>query len=183
MSAKPHGWTIWLTGVPASGKTTVARALLRLLRERGVAAELLDSDALRRALTPRPTYSDAERDWFYDRLVATAAWLTGAGANVVIAATGHRRSYRDAARARLAPFAEVWVRCPAEVCRARDPKRLYQAVAAGTITGLPGVDLPYEPPLAPEVVVDADHQTPEEAAAAIAARIPFLAAARTGPDA
>ncbi|MEN9934028.1 MAG: hypothetical protein RLZZ387_607 [Chloroflexota bacterium] len=170
----PHGWVIWLTGVPAAGKTTLAQALRQLLRERGVDAVVLDSDVLRRLLTPHPTYSDAERDALYAQLVELAVWHARAGENVIIAATGHRRRYRDAARARLPRFAEVWVRCPADVCRGRDPKKLYKAVASGAIRGLPGVDLPYEPPTAPELVVDTDRQTPDESAVLVAARLPFL---------
>jgi adenylylsulfate kinase len=174
VTAVALGWAIWLTGVPASGKTTLARALLRLLRARGTSATLLDSDALRRILTPHPTYSAEERDRFYSELVEIAARQTRAGENVVIAATGHRRSYRDAARARLAPFAEIWVRCPGDICRARDPKQLYKAVDAGTIHGLPGVDIPYEPPTAPEVIVDTDRMTPEQVAAFVLANLPFV---------
>jgi adenylylsulfate kinase len=169
-----YGWTIWLTGAPASGKTTLARALQRLLHAQGISSAVLDSDALRLVLTPHPTYSGAERDWFYAQLVEIAAWLTRAGENVIIAATGHRRRYRDAARARLRPFAEVWLRCPADICHSRDPKHLYAAVAAGVISGLPGVDIAYEPPSAPEVVVDTDERTPEEAAALVVAQLPFL---------
>jgi adenylylsulfate kinase len=172
---KPRGWTIWLTGLPASGKTTLARALRGKLGEHGVAAVLLDSDDLRRLVTPIPTYSAAERDWFYNRLVEMAAWLAGAGDNVIIAATGNRRAYRDLARGRLAPcFAEVWVRCPIRVCRARDMKGLYSRADTGQIVGLPGVDAPYEWPEAPEVVIDSDRMSAEEAADAVLASLPFL---------
>src|SRR5689334_9874686 len=113
---KPRGWTIWLTGMPGSGKTMLAQAIRQGLCQQGVAAVLLDSDELRRLVTPDATYAPAERDWFYNRLVELAAWLADAGDNVIIAATGNRRAYRAAARARLAPdFAEVWVRCPIDV--------------------------------------------------------------------
>jgi adenylylsulfate kinase len=172
---KPRGWTIWLTGLPASGKTTLAHALRSKLCQHGVAVVLLDSDDLRRLVTPDPTYSSAERDWFYNRLVEMAAWLANAGDNVIIAATGNRRAYRDAARARLAPgFAEVWVRCPIRVCRARDMKGLYSRADAGQIVNLPGVDAAYEWPEAPEVVVDSDRLSAEEAADAVLAGLPFL---------
>jgi adenylylsulfate kinase len=95
-------------------------------------------------------YAPAERDWFYNRLVELAVWLVRAGEHVLIAATASRRNYRDVARTQLGPrFAEVWVRCPVEVCRVRDPKGLYGRAAAGMIHGLPGVDVPYEAPEAP----------------------------------
>jgi adenylylsulfate kinase len=96
---KSFGWAIWLTGLPASGKTALAQALRHKLAEQGIAAIVLDSDELRRLMTPNASYAPAERDWFYDRLVELADWLTRAGENVIIAATGNRRCYRAAARA------------------------------------------------------------------------------------
>ena len=162
---KPTGWVVWLTGLPASGKTSLACALRSALNARGISAVVLDSDALRGMLLPNSSYAPAERDWFYDRLVELAVWLARDGEHVIIAATGNRRSYREAARARLGSrFAEVWVRCPADVCRARDPKGLYGGAAAGMIRNLPGVDVPYEAPERPETVVDTDQQTPDQAA-------------------
>ena len=169
------GWAIWLTGLPASGKTTLARVLRGKLDEQGISVVLLDSDEARRVLTPRATYAPQERDTFYDRLVAFAVWLVRCGENVIIVATGSQHSYRASARAQLAPhFAEVWVRCPIEVCRSRDPKGLYAGAAAGVIHNLPGVDAVYEAPVAPEVVVDTDRQTPEEAAEIVLASLPFV---------
>jgi adenylylsulfate kinase len=170
-----HGWAIWLTGLPASGKTALAQALRRKLSEHGVAAIVLDSDELRRVMTPNASYAPAERDWFYDRLVELADWLTGAGENVIIAATGSRRCYRAAARARMAPrFAEIWLRCPKDICRSRDRKGLYLRAEAGLLSNLPGADAPYEPPEAPEVVVDTSQQTPEQAADLVLAALPLL---------
>jgi adenylylsulfate kinase len=170
-----QGWAIWLTGLPASGKTALAQALRSRLADRGVAATVLDSDELRRVMTPDASYAPAERDWFYDRLVELAGERARAGENVIIAATGNRRSYRAAARARLAPrFAEVWLRCPVDICRSRDWKGLYQRADAGLLSNLPGVDAPYEPPEAPEAVVDTGQQTPEQAADRLLAALPFL---------
>jgi adenylylsulfate kinase len=170
-----HGWAIWLTGLPASGKTALAQALRRKLHEYGVAATVLDSDELRRVMTPHASYAPAERDWFYGQLVELADTLTCAGEQVIIAATGSRRCYRAAARARLAPhFAEIWLRCPADICRSRDQKGLYQRADAGLLSNLPGADAPYEPPEAPEVVVDTDQQTPAAAADLVLAALPWL---------
>jgi len=169
------GWVMWLTGLPASGKTTLAWALRCKLNALGSSAIVLDSDALRRMLLPNGSYAPAERGWFYNRLVELAVWLAREGEHVIIAATGSQRSYRAAARARLGPrFAEVWVRCPLEICRARDPKGLYGRAAAGLIHNLPGVDAPYEAPDRPEVVVDTDRLTPEEAAEIVLASLPFV---------
>ena len=172
---KPYGWTIWLTGRPASGKTTLARALRRKLNQQGISAVLLDSDEVRRVVAASAAYAPEERDWFYNRLVEIAAWLVNSGENVIIAATGSRHSYREAARARLAPrYAEVWVRCPVAVCRARDPKGLYAQAAAGAIANLPGCDAAYDPPTAPAVVIDTDRQTPKQAVETIIDHLPFL---------
>ena len=158
------GFAIWLTGLPASGKTTLAHALSRLLAERGVAVQLLDSDELRRRLTPNPTYSAEERDWFYHVITFLAELLTTNGVNVLIAATASRRAYRQAARERLARFAEVHVECPPRVCRARDPKGLWARADRGEITNLPGADAPYEAPDDPEARVDTAHHSARTAA-------------------
>lgn len=148
------GFALWLTGLPASGKTSLAQALRPRLLAYGCPVELLDSDELRRTLTPQPTYAPAERDWFYGVLVFLAELLTRNGVNVLIAATATRRAYRDAARERLPRFAEVFVDSPPEVCRERDPKGLWQRADAGEISDMPGVDTPYEPSPQPEVRVD-----------------------------
>jgi adenylyl-sulfate kinase len=168
------GWALWLTGLPAAGKTVLARAIRQKLGDRGVNVVILDSDEVRSILTPTPTYTSEERAQFYQALVDLATLLVQYGADVIIAATGNRRSYRQAAREQIALFAEVWVRCPIAVCRARDPKGLYAQANAGTIHDLPGADAPYEPPEAPEVVVDTDQLAVAEAVDRILAGIPFL---------
>jgi adenylylsulfate kinase len=162
-SVRP-GFVLWLTGLPASGKTSLAQALSRLLAQRGIRVQILDSDALRRRLTPEPTYTPEERDWFYDVVAWLAELLASHGVHVLIAATASRRAYRQAARQRLARFAEVYVDCPVEVCRARDPKGLWARAEEGEIVDLPGAGAPYEAPEAPEAYVDTARTTPEEAA-------------------
>jgi adenylylsulfate kinase len=162
-STKEPGFAIWLTGLPSSGKTTVAQTLGQRLAAEGITAQLLDSDELRQKLTPQPTYSAAERDWFYEMIVFLAELLTSNGVNVIIAATAPRRAHRDAARDRLARFAEVYVVCPPEVCRARDTKGLWQKADAGEIDTLPGAGTEYEPPLSPELFVHTAEQSPQTA--------------------
>jgi len=155
MPAKTHpGFAIYLTGLPSAGKTTLAHALREMLSQREISVELLDSDQMRQILTPNPTYSAPERDWFYQLLAFIAGLLTNNGVNVIIAATAPLQRHRQAARARIQRFAEVYVRCPPEMCRARDPKGLWERAYAGEITTLPGVGVPYEPPEAPEIIVD-----------------------------
>ena len=149
-------FALWLTGLPASGKSAVARELVRLLHERGVAAAVLESDVMRTQLTPFPRYDDTERDFFYGKLLQIGEILVKERA-VVFDATANRRAYRDRARQRIERFAEVYVDTPLEVCKARDPKGLYRK----------GLQIAYEPPLAPELVLHGEQGTAQERAARI----------------
>jgi adenylylsulfate kinase len=136
-------FALWLTGLPASGKSAIARELVRLLHERGVEVSVLESDVMRTQLTPFPRYDDADRDFFYGTMAQIGSLLHEKKRSVIFDATANRRAYRDAARKRIARFAEVFVDTPLETCVARDPKGLYRK----------GMKIPYEPPLAPELVV------------------------------
>jgi adenylylsulfate kinase len=158
------GFVVWLTGLPASGKTALAHELRRKLSARGIHSVIIDSDELRRVLTPAPSYSPEERDWFYGTVVYLAQWLAESGVNVLIAATAHRRNYRDAARRHIRCFAEVYVSCSLEVCRRRDPKGLYTRAALKEIHTMPGDGSEFEAPLNPEVIIDTGRLTPEQAA-------------------
>jgi len=149
------GAVVWFTGLPASGKTTLAVALRSELTARGVASVLLDSDALRPCLHPAPGYDDAGRAAFYATLASLAALFESEGLVVLVAATAHRRAFRAHARANAKRFLEVFVDCDPSVCAARDPKGLYAAARGGELAGLPGVGATYEPPEHPEVHVDA----------------------------
>jgi adenylylsulfate kinase len=160
-------FAVWLTGLPASGKSTIAHALLARLQARGVPCAVLESDALRRLITPQPRYDDAERDLFYAAMAHLGEYLVQRGVPVVFDATANRRVYRDAARARIAHFAEIFVDCPLEVCQARDPKGLYRRARQGQSSNLPGAQASYEPPLQPELVVQAASLGPDEAAGEI----------------
>lgn len=158
------GFAVWITGLPASGKSTIAAALVRELSSRGVSVAVLESDALRRVLTPRPTYTEEERDVFYGAMAYIGQLLTDHGVPVIFDATGNRRAYRDRARQQIVRFAEVYVDCPVDVCAARDPKGIYREAREGTATTVPGMQAAYELPEKPEVVVRGDREAPEEAA-------------------
>ena len=162
---------VWLTGPPASGKSTIARALAAELERRGRRALVLESDALREALTPQPRFDDAEREFFYGAMAGIGRLIVGQGIPVIFAATAHRRAWREEARRRIPGLLEVWVDCPESLRRARDPKGLYAAAAAGSIRSLPGLQVPYEPPSEPALVVRSDREGPEEAARRIADRM------------
>ena len=163
-TATSEGIAVWLTGLPASGKTTIAQALQRELAAMGVATQLLDSDEMRHILTPDPDYSAAARDRFYAVLVYIAGLLTRNGVHVLIAATGPRRRHREAARQQMAYFCEVYVATDLSTCQSRDPKGLYARAAAGEIETLPGIGLPYEPPPAAEITISGDDAVDEAVA-------------------
>ena len=159
-------FAVWLTGLSGAGKSAIAAALLEELRGRGTSAAVLESDVLRKQLTPFATYDESERDEFYATLADLAAWLVLRGKPVIIDATANRRAYRDRARRAIARFAEVYVSTPLEVCAARDSKGFYKSK---DVKKLPGVQVPYEPPSAPEVVVSGVDRSPAEGAAEVIA--------------
>ena len=163
-SDREPAFAVWITGLPSSGKSTVARALVAELQALGIRPAVLESDAVRREITPQPTYDDADRDAFYATLAYLARELVRHGVPVIVDATANRRAYRDRARAAIPRFLEVHVRCPLPVCQARDPKGIYRRGADGTAQNVPGVSAPYEPPLIPEVVVDGERDDPAAAA-------------------
>ncbi|HEY7518109.1 MAG TPA: adenylyl-sulfate kinase [Methylomirabilota bacterium] len=139
-------WGVWITGLPGSGKSVIARAAAAAIRARGQDVSLVELDEMRRLVTPSPTYSDAERDLVYRGLVYVAATLVTADGPVIIDATGHRQEWRDLARAVLPAFAEVQLLCAPGVRR----------------------DVPYEPAASPELTIDTTRETPSAAAARIA---------------
>jgi adenylylsulfate kinase len=151
------GAVVWITGLPSSGKSTLAGALRRRLIEAGIPSCILDGDEVRAALVPRPGYAPDARDAFYATLAALATLLAAQGLVVLVPATAHRASYRDAARARAPRFVEVYVAVDPDECRRRDAKGLYAASSSGQTSGLPGADLAYEPPSSPEVVAAGGH--------------------------
>lgn len=161
-----QGFGIWITGLPSSGKSSVTRELVKKLEAQGTRFVVLESDEMRKILTPEPTYSPEERDWFYRTLALLGALLTRSGVNVVFDATANKRAYRDHARALIQRFIEVYVDCPIEICRKRDPKGIYARASSGRATGVPGVQASYEPPLRPELTVDGQ-ASPETGAKAI----------------
>ncbi|MBX3330632.1 MAG: adenylyl-sulfate kinase [Nitrospira sp.] len=155
---------IWLTGLPASGKSTIAAALKPQLEELGLSVDVLESDTVRRTLTPVPTYSQMERDLFYRALAFMGAKLVSHGVTVIFDATANRRAYRDFARSLIPRFIEVAVECPLELAVQRDYKGTYQRGQRGASSTVPGLQDPYEAPLNPEVRIDTTKVIASEAA-------------------
>ena len=155
------GFAVWITGLPASGKSTVSSALEKELASLGVNVAVLESDALRKVFTPNPRYDEEERDLFYGAVAHVGRILTEHGVSVIFDATANRRAYRDRARREIARYLEVFVDCPLAVCMARDPKGIYRRGKEGSAAGVPGLTADYEPPTAPDVVVRGETEAPE----------------------
>ena len=157
----------WFTGLPSSGKSTLARRVRERLVAGARAVVMLDSDEVREALGARG-YEAKDRDGFYRALADLAVLVAKQGVVVLVAATAPRREHRDRARRAVGDggrFVEVWVSTPLAVCEARDSKGLYCRARRGEAPEVPGIGVPYEAPRSPEVVADGDWET---AVAAIA---------------
>ena len=168
MTALADGLTIWLTGLPSSGKTTLAHALGARLRQAGHPVEILDGDVVRAHLTKELGFSRQDRAENVRRIGFVAHLLSRNGVTAVCALISPYRRDRDEVRAlHGGRFCEVHVAAPVEVCAGRDVKGLYARQRAGSLHGLTGVDDPYEAPLHPEVVVPTHLQTIEESVDAV----------------
>ena len=164
-------FALWLTGLPASGKTTLANLLAEELDRRGLRVQVLDSDKMRKILTPEPTYSAEERDWFYETLAYIGKLLVQNGVNTIIAATAHRLEYRQRAREYLPEYIEVYVRCSIDTCMERDQKGIYKKALGSKDMHVPGVQELYEEPKAPAIIVDNEESSPLECVQKILAHL------------
>lgn len=168
-----RGATVWFTGLPASGKSTVARELVRALAERGVNAYRLDGDNLRHGLCGDLGFDHASREENIRRAAEVARLMADAGIVVVVSLVSPYRSSRAMVRALhedagLA-FLEVWVSTPLEECERRDPKGLYARARRGELAHMTGIDDPYEAPESPEIEVTMDMPSADGVAAVLAA--------------
>jgi adenylylsulfate kinase len=165
------GFAVWITGLPASGKSMLATALVRALSQRGVDVAVLESDLLRRILTPHPRYDEGEREVFYGAIAYVGRLLTEHGVPVIFDATANRRAYRDRARREIPRFLEVFIDTPLAVCIARDPKGIYRKAREGSAATVPGLQADYEAPLHPEIMIKGDQEAPEAGAKRVVAKL------------
>lgn len=149
---------VWFTGLPSSGKSTLARHLEQRLRDMGITAQVLDGDEVRKSLSRGLGFSRSDREEHLRRLALLVRFLTDSGILTVTATISPYRSVREAARRTLKRFVEVYVKCPLEVCVQRDVKGLYRKALTGEIACFTGVSDVFEEPDAPEVVVETDRQ-------------------------
>jgi len=128
---------IWLTGIPSSGKSSIAFSLQKKLQEFNIPVEVLDSDELRKNIHPNLLYSEKDREIFYNAIFYITKLLARNNINVIIAATANRRKYRERARREFINFIECYVKCPVEICIKRDPKGFYKAAMKGEKPSFP----------------------------------------------
>lgn len=162
---------MWVTGLPASGKSTLVTALRSQLASRGTDVAVLESDELRRVFTPNAAYQAEDRDLFYRQIAQVGFLLTQHGVPVIFDATANLRRYRDDARNKISRFCEVFVDCPLEVCVARDPKGIYRKGSEGTAGLVPGLQAVYEPPLAPDIRICVGQEPVEQSAQRVIAKL------------
>jgi adenylylsulfate kinase len=156
------GFTVWLTGLPCSGKSTIARDLSRRLLELGRLVEVLDGDIVRENLSRGLGFSRTDRDINIRRIGFVAHLLTRNGVASIVSAISPYRSVRAEMRAQIGNFVEVFVNCPLKVCEERDVKGMYAKARAGELRAFTGVDDPYEPPEAPEVALQTNVESVED---------------------
>jgi len=156
---------VWLTGLPASGKTTIAKGVADKLRDEGYRVELLDGDWVRRTINPDAGFTPEERRRHLLRVAWIARLLARNGVVVLCSFVSPYRSVRSEVRKIVEeegiPFIEVYVECSLEECMRRDPKGLYKKALHGEVESFTGISDPYEPPERPEVTLNAEHDPPE----------------------
>jgi adenylylsulfate kinase len=164
---KQKGATLWFTGLSGSGKSTIAFTLEHALVQRGHLAYVLDGDNIRHGLNKNLGFSAADREENIRRIGEVAKLFADCGVVTMTSFISPYRKDRDTVRALHVaagvPFIEVHVNTPIATCEQRDPKGLYKKARAGELKGFTGIDDPYEPPLKPEMTLDATNTSPQEA--------------------
>lgn len=168
---RDEGFVVWFTGLPSSGKSTLAQRLKEELTKRGFRVEVLDGDVVREHISRGLGFSKEDRDENIRRIYHVAYLLKRNGVVVITAAISPYRAIRNEARELLKDFVEVFVSCPVDKCIERDVKGMYKKALAGEIKNFTGIDDPYEPPENPDVVCETDKETVEESVKKIVNRL------------
>jgi adenylylsulfate kinase len=153
---------VWFTGLPCSGKSTLANKLKEKLEELGKKVYILDGDIIRKELNVDLGFSEEDRRENIRRVSVVAKILTECGVVPIVALVSPFRESRKKARERMENFVEVYVRAPLEVCKERDVKGMYKLALEGKIKGFTGIDDPYEEPENPEVICETDKESVDE---------------------
>ena len=156
------GFTVWFTGLPSSGKSTLARMLEKVLSDTDFHVEVLDGDEVRLRLSKGLGFSKEDRDENIRRISYVAKIVTRCGAVAITCAISPYREIRNEARKEIGRFVEVYVKCPLEECIRRDVKGMYKKALSGEIKNFTGISDPYEEPLKPEIIVETDKESHEE---------------------
>ncbi len=156
------GVTVWFTGLPSSGKTTIAHKLEGILRDKGCKVEVFDGDVIRKHLCSDLGFSRQDRDTNIKRIAYVCKLLTRNGVVAIASAISPYRDTRDYAREEIGEFLEIYVKCPLDVCKQRDVKGLYKKALNGEIKGFTGVDDPYEEPLRPELILETNSESVDD---------------------
>jgi len=168
------GFTLWFTGLSGSGKTTISTLIHERLVQAGAKVEMLDGDIVRENLSQGLGFSKQDRDTNIRRIGFVCELLSRHGVIAIVAAISPYREAREQVRSRIENFVEVHVDCPLEVTAARDVKGLYKKAMAGEIAQFTGVTDPYEPPVAPEILIHSDQEKPRESADRVWAKLKEL---------
>ncbi len=167
MAKKSKGFTLWFTGLPCSGKSTLAELLKPELERRGRTVDILDGDVVRTHLTKGLGYSKEDRDENIRRIGFVCKLISRHGGIAIAAAISPYRAIRDEVRGTMENFIEIYVDTPLELCQQRDVKGMYKKALAGEMKDFTGVSAPYEAPANPEITIHTQQEAPADSAARI----------------
>jgi len=157
---KETSFTVWFTGLSKSGKTTLALALRKKLKKRGIKTRLFDGDFIRGTLWDDLQFTREDRNENVKRVIELCK--TKSKLNNIVALISPYRELRNKARKELSGFVEVFVKCPLEICIGRDKNGLYESAKRGDIKNFTGISDPYEEPLNPDVICETNKESIKE---------------------
>lgn len=171
MSIRDKGVTVWFTGLPCSGKTTIADEISKIMKVEGYKVERLDGDTIRKGLTSDLGFSKKDRDENIKRVTFVAKLLTRNGVTVLATFVSPYRDRRKMTREEVGSYVEIYTRCSLEACMRRDVKGMYKKAIAGEIKDFTGINDPYEEPENAELVIDTDKENIDESVRKVLTRL------------